>query len=170
METHSCYKIGYVAKTHGLKGEVTIVLDPAVPALLASQSLFIEIKNSLIPYFIEHISDRGDKAFVKFDEIDTPEAAKQLKGCSLYLPKKARAKLKQGEFYNDEVVGFEVVDEKSGVLGTIREILEIGPNRLVAVDRAAGEILIPVNGPFIQEINRSKKKFKVDLPEGFLDI
>lgn len=170
METQACYKIGYVARTHGLRGEVTIVLDPEVPPMRASQSLFIEIKNTLIPYFIEHISDRGDKAFVKFDEVDTPEAAKQLKGCSLYLPKKQRTKLKKGEFYNDEVVGFHVLDETLGSLGTIREVIEIGPNRLIAIDRPKGELLIPVNGPFILEIDRPKKKIRVDLPEGFLDI
>jgi 16S rRNA processing protein RimM len=30
--------------------------------------------------------------------------------------------------------------------------------------------MIPVNGPFITSINKSKKKINVALPEGFLDI
>ncbi len=167
---HSCYKIGYVAKTHGLKGEVTIILGGHVEPIQNTKSLFIEIKNTLVPYFIEHISDRGDKAFVKFEEVDSSEDAALLKGCSLYLSKKARPKLDPGEFYNDEVVGFEVEDEKLGLLGKIREVLQIGPNRLIAIDRSSREILIPVNGPFIQNLNKSKKRFKVDLPDGFLDI
>ena len=94
MDIHSYYKIGYVAKTHGLKGEVTIILDKTVGPLQSNtKALFIEMKNVLVPYFIRHISDRGDRAFVKFDEVDSPEGATQLKGCSLYLSKKARPKL-----------------------------------------------------------------------------
>jgi len=170
MDLHSCYKIGYVAKTHGLKGEVTIILNSNVQSIQNTKSLFLEIKDMLVPYFIEHISDRGDKAFVKFEEVDSHEDAAQLKGCSLYLSKKARPKLDLGEFYNDEVVGFEVEDEKLGLLGKIREVLEIGPNRLIAIDSSTREILIPVNGPFIRNLDKSKKRFKVDLPDGFLDI
>ena len=170
MDIHSCFKIGYVAKTHGLKGEVTIILDGTVNPFQKNKSVFVEINNTLIPYFIEYVSDRGDKAFVKFEEIDTPEDAARLKGRTLYLSKKTRPRLDPNEFYNDEVVGFEVEDQKLGLLGKIREVLEIGHNRLIAIDHSSKEILIPVNGPFIQSLNKSKKKFRVDLPDGFLDI
>ncbi len=170
MNIDSCYKIGYVAKTHGLKGEVTVILDGTSPHLQNTKSVFIEINGALVPYFIDHVSDRGDKAFVKFEDIDNADQAKRLKGCSLYLSKKARPKLDLGEFYNDEVIGFEVEDQKLGLLGKIREVLQIGPNRLIAIDRPSKEILIPVNGPFILSLNKTKKMFKVDLPEGFLDI
>ena len=170
MNIDSCYKIGYVAKTHGLKGEVTIVLNATTPDLQNSKSVLVEIRGALIPYFIDHISDRGDKAFVKFEDVDDSAEASKLKGCSLFLSKKARPKLDLGEFYNDEVIGFEVEDQTLGLLGKIREVLQIGPNRLIAVDRSSKEILIPVNSPFIRSFNKSKKQFKVDLPEGFLDI
>lgn len=169
MDVNSCYKIGYVANTHGLKGEVTIVVNEAIP-LQRTKSIFVEINGSLVPYFVERISDRGDKAFVKLEDVDNPEQAKLLKGCCLYLSLKARPMPGQGEFYDDEVVGFEVEDENLGVLGRIREVVLIGPNRLLAVDHRGKEILIPIKGPFIKSLNRSKKKFKVDLPQGFLDI
>jgi 16S rRNA processing protein RimM len=32
------------------------------------------------------------------------------------------------------------------------------------------EVMIPVNGPFVKSINRTKKTVTVSLPEGFLDI
>ncbi len=169
MDIDSCYKIGYIAKTHGLKGEVTIVVIESIPRQ-KTVSVLIEVKGILVPYFIESISDRGDKAFVKFEGVDNPEQAKALKGCSLFLPKKVRPPLGRGEFYDDEVIGFEVEDDKLGLLGEVREVVQIGPNRLLAIDRHDKELLIPVQGPFIQNVNKSKKKVRVDLPEGFLDI
>ena len=164
------FKIGYVSKTHGLKGGVTIVLNDEAPSLEELTSLFIEVNKQLVPYIIEEFSDRTDKAFIRFEDVTTPEQATALRGCSLFIPKSDRVKLGRGEFYDDEIVGFEVEDVSLGFLGTVREVAQMGPNRLIAVDGVHKEILIPVNGPFIKALNKSKKKFTVDLPEGFLDI
>ncbi len=169
MEKAKCFKVGYVAKTHGLKGEVTIIYTD-VSDLESVKSVFIELKNNLVPYFIEHISSRLDKAFIKFEDIDSLEAAAMLKGCSIYLDKSLRPKLKKGEFYDDEVIDFTVEDEELGLLGAIKEVVQSGPSRLLALDYLGKEVLIPVNGPFIQSINKTKKKIVVQLPDGFLDL
>ncbi len=164
------FKIGYVAKSHGLKGEVTIVLGPDCPDLESAKSIHVELGHQLVPHFIESISIKGVKAYVKLENIDTPEAAASLKGCSLFLPKKERPKLSRGEFYSDEVIGFEVTDAETGVLGEVSEVFESGPNRFLMIMRNGKEIMIPINGPFITDMNKSKKKISVELPEGFLEI
>ncbi len=169
MEKGDCFKIGYVAKAHGLKGEVTVIVTEPMD-LDSVDSVFIEQKNTLVPYFIKELSDRGDKAFVRFDEINSIEQANGIKGCSLYLPKETRPKLKRGEFYDDEVIGFTVIDEALGELGSITEISNSGPNRLLSVDVKGKEVLVPLNSPFIVSTNKTKKVIKVALPDGFLDI
>ncbi|MFN8336680.1 MAG: ribosome maturation factor RimM [Cyclobacteriaceae bacterium] len=171
MKREELYKAGFIMRPHGLKGEVTISLDADAPADWESlESVFIESKTNLIPYFIEHISIRGDKAFVKFDDVNTPEAAGALKGSSLYLPKTSRPKLARGDFYHDEIIGFEVIDDELGLLGTVLTIEQAGPNRFVVLSHKTKEVMIPVNGPFIKSVNRTKKTVSVSLPEGFLDI
>jgi 16S rRNA processing protein RimM len=170
MDLNAYYKIGFVARPHGLKGEVTVMFSNTAPDLSNAKSLFLEINHALVPYFIEHISDRGDKAFLKFEEVETSEAADRLKGISIYLLKKERPRLNAGEFYDDEVVGFEVVDENHGVLGEVTEVQQIGPNRLLSIKNPVKEMLIPINGPFIKSVNKTKKRFLVSLPDGFLDI
>lgn len=158
-------------KPHGLKGEVTISLDPNAYADWENlKTIFIEKKSLLVPYFIQHISVRNDKAFVKLEDVDTPEYAALLKGGSLYLPKNERPKPAKGEFYSEEVIGFEVTDQELGVLGMILDVEQAGPNRFLILNYNKKEIMIPVNGPFITSINKSKKKISVSLPEGFLDI
>ncbi len=168
LKTEDCFKIGYVVKPHGLKGEVTVILTEPLD-LNDVKSLFADINGALVPYFIERLSDRGDKVFVKLDEVDGPDQAAALKGKSLYIPKKERPSLLRGQFYDDEVVGFNVVDRLKGPLGSIREVLAMGPNRFLALS-GPREVLIPIQGPFIQSVNKSKRIITVDLPDGFLDI
>lgn len=171
MKTDELYKAGFVMRTHGLKGEVTISLDADAPAEWESlESVFLEIKTQRIPYFVEAISVRHNQAFVKFEDVNTPEAAQALKGSSIYLPKASRPKLSRGDFYHDEVLDFEVIDEELGLLGTVQHIEQAGQNRFVVLSHKTKEVMIPVNGPFIKSINKTKKKITVALPEGFLDI
>jgi 16S rRNA processing protein RimM len=169
MNKLDCYSIGYISKTHGLKGEVTAVF--AEPIELDSlESVFIELKGNLVPYFIQFFSDRGDKAFIKFEDVNTAEQAASLKGSALYLSKSVRPSLKRGEFYNDEVVGFTVEDETEGRLGLLKQVVQSGLSRLLEIDYNGKDVLIPINGPFIKSVNKSKKLIKVSLPEGFLSI
>jgi 16S rRNA processing protein RimM len=171
MNISDYYKVGYVMKPHGLKGEVTISLDPDAPADWENlKTIFIEKKSQLVPYFIKAISVRNDRAFVKLEDVDTPEYAALLKGGSLYLPKESRPKLAKGEFYSEEVIGFEVFDDVQGPLGFVEDIEQAGPNRFLILSYIQKEIMIPVNGPFIKNIDKAKKTISVSLPEGFLEI
>jgi len=98
-----------------LKGEVTAIFDQDFE-IGRTHFLFLEFNGSLVPYFLEDFSDRGDKAFLKFESIDSIKEADLLKGRSVFSPKTIRPKLKRGQFYDDEVVGFSVEDETVGEL------------------------------------------------------
>ena len=170
MDSSECVKIGDVSKTHGLKGEVTIVMAIDCPDLAGLKLLYVEINQNLIPHFIQSVSVKGDKAFVKLEDVNTQEAAAALKGCSLFLPKSERPKLSKGEFYSEDVIGFEVIDVENGVLGLVKEVFEHRVSRHLVVIYGVKEVMIPTNGPFIKGINKTKRKITVELPEGFLDI
>jgi 16S rRNA processing protein RimM len=170
MDINTCYKIGYILKPHGLKGEVTMSLEVDAPDFEGVESVFVESNNRLAPFFIEAVSVRGSKAFVKFEDVNTPEGAQAISKSAVYLPKASRARSARGEFYDDEVVGFEVTDSEAGLIGKVQEVTSAGPNKLLSVDYNGKEVLIPINGPFITSINKSKKKISVSLPEGFLDL
>jgi len=170
MDKNKYFKIGYVAKTHGLKGGFTSVLDTDfdVAELI---DLFLEVNGSIVPYQVESISDRGDKTFVKLKDVNSPEEAAKLKGSSIYLSKELRPKLKKGDFYDDEIIAFEVIDTNLGSIGFVKELVQTGLNKLIVVTNSSGkEILIPVNAPFILSVLKTKKKLHVDLPSGFLEF
>ena len=170
METATCYKIGWILKPHGLKGEVTVLLEADAPDVTFLKSVFIEQNQRLVPYFIQGVSAQKSKAFIKFEDVNSIEDAENISKQAVYIEKSARPKPGRGEFYDDEVINFEVHDQHKGLLGNIQEIMQAGPNRLFVVKHADKEILIPINGPFITGINKTKKRISVNLPDGFLDI
>jgi 16S rRNA processing protein RimM len=169
MRIEDCFKIGYIAKTHGLKGEVTAVFENEFE-LDDIKSLFLEFNGNLVPYFIEKVTGTGNKPFLKFDSVNTYDEASTLKGFSVYLPKSTRPKLKRGQFYEDEVVGFFVEDEIAGEIGTVYEVQGAGVNKLLAILHNGKEVLVPINSPFVKSVNKSQKRIKLSLPEGYLEI
>jgi 16S rRNA processing protein RimM len=169
MQREDCFKVGYISKTHGLKGEVTAILEYELDFENTSV-IFLETNGNLVPHFPEEFSGTDEKAVVRFEGITTLDQASHLKGCSLYLPKTARVRSGRGEFYDDEIVGFMVTDENEGQLGTVTEVTTSKLSRLITLHYHRKEILIPVNSPFIKSVNKSKRTISVNLPEGYLDI
>jgi len=169
MKIEECFKIGYISKTHGLKGEVTAVFENEVE-LDEGKSLFLEFSGNLVPYFIEKVTGKGNKPFLKFEGVDTQTQATAIKGCHIYLSKSIRPKSKRGQFYDDEVIGFSVEDEIVGSIGNVVEVQGSGVNRLLAINHLGKEILVPLNSPFIKAVNKTEKRIKLNLPDGFLDL
>ena len=166
-----CYELGYVQKTHGLQGEVLLVLDVADPEEYAEMdSLFLEVKNQLIPYSIQKIDVRRNTAIVKFEETDTFEKAKSLVGCKLFLPLDNLPELDEDDFYYHDVMGYAVLDTHLGRLGIVSNFYELPRQDLLAMQYQGKEVLIPVNDDIVIGVNHEKKELLTNLPEGLLDV
>ncbi len=171
MTTSDFFPAGRILRPHGLKGEVTVLLEGDVPVNWQHlKGIYIEINGQYVPHRIERISLKGPKAFVKFVDVATPEEAAFLQKRNLYLPKSERPRRTGTEFYDDEVIGFKIHEKKTGLLGTVIRVDRTGTSRYLIFLVQEKEKMIPVNGPFITGINRSAKIIRVELPEGFLDI
>lgn len=171
MKKEDCYYLGRVAKTHGLKGEVTLKLDVDNSSDYAELShFFLEINKVLTPFFVEHVKINGDKLFVKIKDIDTIELAQNLVGREAFLPMEMLPKLSGKQFYFHEIVGFTVIDAEKGELGSIKEVLEYPTQAILQVMKGNKEILIPILDHVIQQVNRDKKILQITAPEGLIDM
>ena len=87
-----------------LKGEVQIFIDSDNPQAYQNlESVFVQQGQQLVPFFIESISIRSDKAIVAFEDIRRIEEASPLKGLKLFLPLTVLPELKEDEFYLHEL-------------------------------------------------------------------
>lgn len=171
MNKDACFELGYVEKTHGLKGEVVIVLDVDYPEDYEDmESVFLEIKGKLIPFFVEELQLRGSKAIVKFEDIDTLPKAQALKGMLLYLPLTELDELEEDEFYFHEVKGFTIEDDKLGTLGIVLDIYELPMHEVVAMNYKGKEVLFPLNDQIVYKVDRENQTLYTQLPDGLLEV
>lgn len=168
----NCFFLGKIVKTNGLKGDLSVFLDvDDLNDYADLDSVFVERKRSLVPYFIESIQIRNNGAVVHFEDVDTLEDAQDLVGSCLYLPLDVLPPLDGNRFYYHEVIGFEVEDINEGPLGVLREINDNSAQAVLCIDHPSGkEVMIPLVDQFLVEVDREGRKLKVAAPEGLVDF
>ncbi len=172
MTLDACFQLGYLMKTHGTKGQVVAFFDVDFPEEYDElESVFLLMNGKLIPFFIDSLNpqDRG-RSIIKFEDINTVMEAEKLKGVALYLPLKELPELPEGQFYFHEVIGYSVIDEQLGELGTVQAFFDLPNQDLLAMDYQGHEVLIPVQDEIVLRTNKTERKIYVNLPDGLLDV
>lgn len=172
MKKEDCFYLGKIVKKYSFKGEVLLKLDTDQPELYEQlDALFLDLNNSLIPYFIEKAQlHKSDVLRIKFEDVSTEGAAEELLKKEVYLPIDLLPKLEGNRFYYHEVIGFEVIDENFGSVGLISNINDTTAQALFEIDREGTELLIPLNDDIIRSVDRNKKTVTVHTPPGLIDL
>ena len=171
MKIEDCFQLGYIVKPHGIHGALTIFLDTDTPKYYEEmESLYVEYQQKLVPFFIKSYKLIGNKATLKFQDVDGIDEAARYKGCAIYLPLNMLPKLEEDQFYYHEIVGYRVVDLKAGEIGKVKHIYEANGNDLFAIDYKNKEILVPINDEFIEKLNKKDTTIFLNLPDGLLDV
>ena len=172
MNKADCFHLGYVAKLHGFKGEVSLFLDVTDPSDYASlDAVYIDINDQLTPFFVESIKlKNGNFAAVRFEGLTDENAAKKILRKDIYLPAQILPELKGTNFYDHEVVGFKVIDANFGEVGILEQVVDLPVNPLLQVMRGEKEVLIPFIDGLVTKVDREKKELHVAAPEGLIEI
>lgn len=172
MQQSDCFQLGYIAKLHGFKGEVSLFLDVTNPSDYAKlDALFIEINGYLTPFFIQSIQLRNKGfASVKLEGVDSENDAKLLLRKKCYLPLSILPQLDEAHFYDHEVIGFTVVDSVKGPIGELQQVIDLPVNPLLQIQNGDKEILVPFIKGLVQRVDRKKKELHITAPEGLIDM
>ena len=172
MQKQDCFYLGKIVKKYSFRGEVLVKLDTDQPEIYNNlDAVFIELKNNLIPFYIEHSQlHKSELLRIKFEDVITEEDADAMMKCELFLPLELLPELEGNKFYFHEVIGFKVEDVNFGSVGVITGINDTTSQALFEIDRDGIEILIPLNDEFIHKVDRDNKKIVVETPEGLIDL
>lgn len=172
MKKEDCFYLGKIVKKYSFKGEVLAKLDTDEPDIYKNmESVFVDLGNNLIPFFIEASSlHKSELLRLKFEGVTTEEDANAILKCDLYLPLNLLPKLSGNQFYFHEVIGFEIEDVNYGFIGIITGINDATAQSLFEVENDGKELLIPMNDEFIKKIDRDSKKVIVETPEGLIEL
>jgi 16S rRNA processing protein RimM len=163
--------IAQVGKTRGNRGEVTaVVLSSRSERYQDLQEVFL---------FGPGLSSAGERREVeevwfhlqilvfKFRGIDSISEAEALYGVEVRVPASQRISLDEGEYFESDLIGCEVIDRRTGeAVGKVSAWDDGGGSGLLVV----GELLIPFARSICVDINPAEKRIAVDLPEGLKDL
>lgn len=172
MQHTDCFQLGYIAKLHGYKGEVSLFLDVTNPEDYRTlDAFFIDINGQLTPFFVQsfQLKNKGFAA-VKLEGVDSENDAKVILRKSCYLPLSVLPELDDMHFYDHEIIGFRLVDKTYGEVGIIEQVMDNNVNPLIQVMKDEKEVLIPFIPGLIQKVDRQAKTLHVAAPEGLIEM
>jgi 16S rRNA processing protein RimM len=175
MTLDDYYQLGSIGKPHGLKGFVVAFLDVDNPeAYRKLKSVLLEMPTApgkLVAYDVEKLQPQtNERALLKLKGIDRIEEAEPLRNAKLYRPLQELPKLEDDQFYFHDVIGYTVLDEKLGALGTVETFYELPQQDVLAMRYKGQEVLIPVVDELVSHADQATRTLHVTLPEGLLDV
>ena len=171
MKHEEAFKIGYVTKTKGLKGELQIFFEFEDYEDLEFDVLFADMNGKLVPYFVASLKlYPNSTGLFFFDDIDHIDKAQPLVKKKIYLPLGKMPERDEDDFTYNDLKGYTVNDETHGELGEIIDVQEFPQQFVATVLYKEKEIMFPLNEDMIVEIDEETETLFVDLPEGLLDI
>lgn len=172
MKKEDCFYLGKIVRKYSFKGELLIKLDTDQPELYEHMdAMFINVRNTLIPFFIESSQlHKSDLLRVQFEDVNDEADADSLIKSEVYLPLEFLPKLEGNKFYFHEIIGFTMEDKNYGKVGKIVAVNDSTAQSLFEVDNNGKEILIPMNDEFIIKVDRKTKTILVQTPEGLIDL
>ena len=163
--------VAIVGKTRGNRGEVTAVALSSKPEryeALEQVTLFPPGGPAGgVPYEIEETWFHQGVLILKFHGVDSIGEAESLYGAEVCVPESERIQLEEGEYFQSDLMGCEVVDRRTGEsLGRVTGWDDGGGSGLLMV----GDLMIPFARNICVEINPAARRIAVDLPEGLKDL
>jgi 16S rRNA processing protein RimM len=160
--------VGFLRRAHGVQGEMIMDLHTDFPERFRSgRKLLVGAEHKMMT--VEAVRSHAKGMLVKFKGIETPEATAPFRNQWVYIKAADVPPLPQGQIYQHELFGFQVVDENENLLGELVEIIETGANDVYVVRNESGkEILLPAIPSVILELDSVRRVMRVHLLEGLI--
>lgn len=154
--------IGKISAPHGVRGEVRIVPLTDFPERFKNlKTVFLEDDSKME---LESVKFSNKFIIAKFKNINSRNDIEIFNGKLLMLNRSDIPSLPEGEYYNFDIIGLEVIDDKGSKLGKITEVLKTGSNDVYVVE-GKKQILVPALKKVVKEINLVDGFMKVELLE-----
>ena len=168
----SRFRVGVIAGTHGLRGEVKVFPTTDEPAR------FLDLEKVILDTGREErtLTIRSVKFFKKFvilgfKGMDRIEDVEKLKGAELLINREDALPLEEGEYFIPDLLGLRVVTDDGRELGVIKDVIETGANNVYDVQNEDGaRILIPAIPQCILDVRLEEGDMTVHLLPGLENL
>lgn len=165
------FQLGVFAKPHGIKGEITLLTDHDVFEGIHDLFVVCEMDGICVPFFIQSFRLKGSASIlVKLEHMNDANAVRRFVGKEVYFPLKYLKEQQPNEGSPRFYVGYGLVDEEEGEIGTIEEVDDSTLNVLFKTTYQGKELYVPAANELIQTIDHVNKRLTLRLPQGILSL
>lgn len=140
--------VGTVGRAHGVRGQVRIRSDMDPPEdLLRHDTWLVERGGAWRPVAVRSARPHGNVLVAHLQGIEDRDAAAELAGTRVGLPRDAFPALDYGQYYWVDLIGLEVLDDGGESLGVVRKMIETGANDVMVVGPGSDSDVPPAPAP-----------------------
>ena len=168
MSNKKFLEIGLFIGVHGIKGELKLKSYTQVPEdIFLYEKLFIESFDHQID--LKFIKKTKQNFICKIENIKTRNDAEKLKGLKLFVTRDSLPKIKDDEFYQSDLLGFQIYNLKRESFGLIVSFNDFGGGLLAEVKNFDKTFYLPMGNNFLEKINYEKKEVILNLDINFIN-
>lgn len=162
--------IGYISKTHGIKGDIKVIPLTDIPDRYNNlKKITVYPKNGQKrEYRINRVKNVKGGVVLSFSPPLSISEGEELVGGYIKVPSNEIPSLEQDRYYQFEVTGMEVFTEDGKHIGIIEDIISTGSNDVYVVKDGESEYLIPAVHDVVKKVDIAGKRMTISLLEGLL--
>lgn len=164
--------VGYIARAHGVRGRVLVSpFNDDSEGLERVRALWLRPRASSAEPVRREVAhgERVNLGYIfTLRGLDDMDEANALKGSEVLVERAELPELQSDQIWAADLVGMKVRDASGNERGEVVGLEHAGPNDLLQVKTAAGEVLVPLG--LVREIDEANKTLSVESPEGLFDV
>jgi 16S rRNA processing protein RimM len=147
--------VGYVARAHGLLGEVAIrTFDAASDALDGVERVVLRSRDGEEREFAIIDSRPASKeVLLTLASVEGRTAAEGLRGSTVLVYREDLLPPAKGEYFQGDLVGLRAVSTEGAPLGKVEEVWNAGPVPTLVIRGEDGELLVPFAEEFVPQVD-----------------
>lgn len=160
-ESEQWMLIGKIVGPFGIQGELKVEEHTDFPnrfKRLATVALGSERRE----YAVQSARRHKGRVLLRLVGVETPEAARDLAGKEIAIPRGEAMPLPEGHYYLDDILGAEVFTPEGTAVGRVSDVIQTGANDVYAVKSEQQTILIPVTKDAVRELDVAGRRVIVE--------
>ncbi len=155
--------IGKIERHFGVRGEVKVRSLSDVPGRLdgLKRVHVLEPTGQTVERAVTHVRRAGSAYIMSLEGVTTPEEAVVLRGRLIQAPRSPASVLSADVYFESDLIGLTVENERGGEIGVLETILEIPDNQVFVVRNGSEEVLIPAAKSFVTSVDLVQRRMTV---------
>ena len=165
------FRVGVIANTHGIRGEVKVYpTTDDINRFKKLKKCILDTGKEYIDLNVESVKFFKNMVILKFKEYNNINDIECYKGKDILVSRDNAVKLEIGVYYLEDILGAKVILEDGSEFGVLEDVMQTGANDVYVVKTLDNkEVLLPKIDECVKKLDIENKIVTVHIMKGLLD-